>query len=107
MDLLKNVEIVKQMANTYVKQHFKPLEDYVPYISAYVIEMSNALIGGLFSLESLSSCDVTTCVYYSLKIVISSKYRSVVHHALHVHRSQFSDQDASRISDVCGVMVFL
>ena len=73
MDLLENVEIVKQMANTYVKHHFKPLKDYNPYISAYVIEMSGSLIGHLFSLKSLSSIDVSTCVYYSLKIAISSK----------------------------------
>lgn len=107
MDLLENVEIVKQMANTYLKHHFKPPEDYDPYIVAYVIEMSSALIGGLFSLESLSSSNVTRCVYYSLKFAISSKYKSIVHHAVHVHRSHFSDQDASRILDVCGVMIFL
>lgn len=82
MDLLENVESVKQMENTYVKHHFKPLEDYDPYINAYVIEMSSSLIGGLFSLESLSSNNVTTCVYYSLKIVISSKYKSILEHPL-------------------------
>lgn len=107
MDLFENVEIVKQLAHTYVKHHFKPHEDYDPYIAAYVIEMSTTLIGGLFSLESLSSSNVTTCVYYCLKIAISSKYKSIVHHALHVHRSHFFDHDASRISDVCGAMIFL
>lgn len=58
MDLLENSEIVKKLANAYVKPSFKPNEDYDAYILAYVMEMSNALIGGLFSLESLSSCDV-------------------------------------------------
>ena len=107
MDLLENSEIVKQLANAYVKPLFKPAEDYDAHISAYVIEMSRAVIGGLFSLESLSACDVSICIYYSLKIAINSKYKPIVDHALHAHRSQFCQLRASRISDVCSAMIFL
>ena len=107
MDLLENSEIVKQLANAYVKPWFKPAEDYDAQISTYVIEMSHALIGGLFSLESPSSCVVTTCIYYSLKIAIKSKHKPVVDHALYAHQSHFCQLRASRISDVCSAMIFL
>ena len=103
MDLFENEEIVDQLANGYVKNYFRPLENY----NAYVIEMSNAPIGGLFSLESLSSCPSTTCVYDSLKLAIKTKFKSVLDHALHAHHSLFSERDALRITNVCEAMIFL
>ena len=107
IDLLENEEIEKQLANEYVKNYFRSLEDYDAYINAYVIKMSKAPIGGLFSLESLSSCALAICVHNSLNIAIKSKYKSIIYHALHVRHSLFSEQDALQITNVCDAMIFL
>ena len=91
MDLFENDKIVNQLANGYVKNYFRPPKDYNAYINAYVIEMSNAPIGGLFSLETLRSCAFMTCVYNSLKIAIKTKFKSIVDHVLHAHHSLFPE----------------
>ena len=85
MDLLEDTKVVKQLGNAYVKPYFKHVKDYDSYIEAYVIEMSYALIGGLFSPKSLNLCPVTNCVYNSVKIAIKSKFKAIVDHALHAH----------------------
>ena len=107
IDILENEEIVKQLANGYVRNYFRPPEDYDAYINAYVIEISNAPIGDLFCLESLSSCTFATCVYNCLKITIKSKYKPILDHELHAHHSLYFEQDVLRIRNVSDAMIFL